>query len=85
MVLPASGDPERHGSQRDALDLQVAHHAQGGPAQLAHHVSDGNLRNISNIISHIISNININSYIINSNLSNNNITYQADRYMCVKL
>ena len=39
----AAGDPGCHGAQRDALDLQVAHHVQQAVALLAQPVLDGHL------------------------------------------
>jgi hypothetical protein len=43
MDVPASSDAERHGSERDALDLKISHHAQRGPAEFTHHVRNRDL------------------------------------------
>lgn len=39
----ASGNAQRHRRQGDALDLEVAHHAQRGAADLTNHVGRGHL------------------------------------------
>lgn len=42
-TIPASRNSKGHGCQRDSLDLQVAHHAEGSAAHFADHVRSRDL------------------------------------------